>query len=157
MLTAEANLEDLPVADDESRRRWISYLLGGSLGATLLSFLYPVLRFVVPPRASEPSLSEVDLDLKPSDIPANTGKIVPFGGKPALVFRTAAGELKALGATCTHLACTVQYRPDRSDIWCACHDGVYDANGTNVSGPPPRPLTKIDVNVRGDKIVLRRS
>ena len=60
-------------------------------------------------------------------------------------------------ATCTHLACTVQYRPERSDIWCACHDGVYDANGTNVSGPPPRPLTKIDVNVRGDKIVLRRS
>ncbi len=123
----------------------------------MLSFLYPVLRYVVPPRTSEPSLSEVDLDIKPSDIPANSGRIVPFGGKPVLVFRTAAGELKALSGTCTHLACTVQYRAARSDIWCACHDGVYDTNGTNVSGPPPRPLTKIDVNVRGDKIVLRRS
>lgn len=123
----------------------------------MLSFLYPVLRYVVPPRTSEPSLSEVDLDIKPSDIAPNSGRIVPFGGKPALVFRNPAGELKALSATCTHLACTVQYRPERSDIWCACHDGVYDTNGTNVSGPPPRPLTKIDVNVRGDKIVLRRS
>lgn len=150
-------LEEIAAPEDGSRRKWISYLLGGSLGATLLSFLYPVLRYVVPPRTSEPSLSEVDLDLKPSDVKPNTGRIVPFAGKPVLVFRTAAGELKALGATCTHLACTVQYRPDRSDIWCACHDGVYDANGTNVSGPPPRPLTKIDVNVRGDKIVLRRS
>jgi Rieske Fe-S protein len=150
-------LQDVAEPAQNSRRRWLSYLLGGSLGATLVSFLYPVLRFVVPPRTAEPSLSEVDLDLKPSDIPPNTGRIVPFAGKAVLLFRTAAGELKAFGGTCTHLACTVQYRPQRSDIWCACHDGVYDANGTVVSGPPPRPLTRIDVNVRGDKIVLRRA
>jgi len=150
-------LQDVAEPAPDSRRRWLSYLLGGSLGATLVSFLYPVLRFVVPPRTTEPSLSEVDLDLKPTDIPPNSGRIVPFAGKAVLLFRTATGELKAFGGTCTHLACTVQYRPERSDIWCACHDGVYDANGTVVSGPPPRPLTRIDVNVRGDKIVLRRA
>ena len=149
--------KDIAEPAPDSRRRWLSYLLGGSLGATLISFLYPILRFVVPPRTSEPSLSEVDLELKPSDIPPNSGRIVPFAGKAVLLFRTAAGELKAFGGTCTHLACTVQYRPARSDIWCACHDGVYDANGTTISGPPPRPLTRIEVNVRGDKIVLRRA
>jgi Rieske Fe-S protein len=143
-------------APGESRRRWLSWLLSTSLGATVLTFLYPVLRYIVPPLASEPSLSEVELDLKPSDIPPGSGRIVPFAGKPALVFRTASGELQALTATCTHLACTVQYRPDRSDVWCACHDGVYDTNGTHVSGPPPRPLTKIGVNVRGERIVLHR-
>jgi Rieske Fe-S protein len=141
----------------ESRRRWISYLLGTSLGATILSFLYPVLRYIVPPLTSEPSLSEAELDVKASEIAPNSGRIVPFAGKAVLVFRTAAGDLKALTATCTHLACTVQYRPERADIWCACHDGVYDPNGTNVSGPPPRALTKLDVNVRGEKIVLRRA
>jgi Rieske Fe-S protein len=144
------------VGVDDSRRRWLSWLLATSLGATIASFLYPVLRYIVPPRTSEPSLSEVELDLKTSDIPANTGRIVAFSGKPVLVFRTASGELQALTATCTHLACTVQYRGERSDVWCACHDGVYDTNGTNVSGPPPRPLTKLAVNVRADRIVLRR-
>ena len=144
-------------SSQETRRRWISYLLGTSLGATVLSFLYPVLRYIVPPLTSEPSLSEIELDMKASEIAPNSGRIVPFAGKPVLVFRTASGELKALTATCTHLACTVQYRAERSDIWCACHNGVYDANGTNISGPPPRPLTKIDVNVRGEKLVLRRS
>lgn len=142
---------------DQSRRRWISYLLGTSLGATILSFLYPVLRFVVPPLASEPSLSEIELDVKASDIAHNSGRIVPFAGKPVLLLRTATGELKALAATCTHLACTVQYRAERADVWCACHNGIYDTNGTNISGPPPRPLAKLDVNVRGEKIVLRRS
>jgi cytochrome b6-f complex iron-sulfur subunit len=148
----------MDVADQEhSRRRWLTYLLGTSLGASFVSFLYPVLRFVVPPVSSEPSLSEIELDVKASDILPNSGRIVPFSGKPVILFRTAAGELKALTATCTHLACTVQYRGDRSDIWCACHNGVYDANGTNISGPPPKPLTKLDVAVRGDKVVIRRA
>ena len=40
-----------------------------------------------------------------------------------------AGELKALTAKCTHLDCTVQYRAERSDIWCACHNGTYDTKG----------------------------
>ena len=148
----------MEVADqDHSRRRWLTYLLGTSLGASFVSFLYPVLRYIVPPVSSEPSLSEIELDVKASDILPNSGRIVPFSGKPVILFRTAAGELKALTATCTHLACTVQYRGDRSDIWCACHNGVYDANGTNISGPPPKPLTKLDVAVRGDKVVIRRA
>lgn len=141
---------------DAGRRRWITTLLGTSLGATVLSFVYPVLRYLVPPITSEPSQSELELDVKASQISPNTARIVPFGGKAVLLFRTASGELRALTATCTHLACTVQYRAERSDIWCACHNGTYDVNGTNVAGPPPRPLTRLDVKVRGDRIVIRR-
>jgi Rieske Fe-S protein len=141
----------------ESRRRWLTWLLSTSLGATIVACLYPVLRFIVPPETSEPSLSEVELDVKASEILPNSGRIVPFAGKPVLLFRTAAGELSALTATCTHLNCTVQYRAERTDIWCACHNGVYDTNGINISGPPPRPLTRLDVNVRGDKIVVSRA
>jgi Rieske Fe-S protein len=143
-------------APGPTRRKWISYLMGTSFGAAALSFLYPILRFLVPPEASEPSLSEFELDVKPADIAPNSGKIVPVGGKPVLLFRTASGDLRALSAKCTHLDCTVQYRAERSDIWCACHNGTYDTRGINVSGPPPRPLTPLDVNIRGDKIVLKR-
>jgi len=144
-------------AVDVNRRRWLTWLLGTSFGATIASFLYPIARYVVPPATSEPSQSEVELDLKPSDLAPGSARIVPFAGKAILLLKTAAGELKALTATCTHLACTVQYRPERADIWCACHNGTYDTNGMNVSGPPPRPLTKLEVNVRGDKIVVRRA
>ena len=142
---------------DASRRRWLSGLLATSLGATVVSFLYPVLRFVVPPIALEPSLSEMELPFKASELLPNSGRIVPFGGKLVLVYRTPSGDLRARAATCTHLACTVQYRPDSSDIWCACHNGVYNQEGNNVSGPPPRPLAALNIYVRGDKIVLRRA
>jgi cytochrome b6-f complex iron-sulfur subunit len=145
------------VFQDDSRRRWISRLLGTSLGATAVSFLYPVLRYLVPPLASEPSGTEFELEVKASEVPSNSGRIVPLAGKPVLLFRGASGELKALTATCTHLDCTVQYRADRSDIWCACHNGVYGLDGKNISGPPPRPLTALEVYVRGEKIILRRA
>ena len=135
-----------------TRRSWVSWFLGTSLGATLLTFFYPVLNYLVPPESSEPSLSEFELDLKAVDVAPASGRIVPIGGKPVLLLKNAAGELSALTATCT-----VQYRADRSDVWCACHNGTYDLKGRNLSGPPPRPLTPLEVYVRGEKIVIKRA
>jgi Rieske Fe-S protein len=93
---------------------------------------------------------------KAAEIAPNTGKIVAFGTTPVIVVRTAGGELRAFSATCTHLSCTVQYRPDIERIWCACHNGHYDLSGRNVEGPPPRPLDRYDVAMKGDEVVIVR-
>ena len=58
-------------------------------------------------------------------------------------------------AVCTHLGCTVQYRGDLHDVWCACHNGMYAVNGRNISGPPPRPLETYEVILKGDEIYVR--
>jgi Rieske Fe-S protein len=74
--------------------------------------------------------------------------------------KTPDGEVRALNGVCTHVECTVQYRADKGDIFCACHNGVYDLNGRNVSGPPPRPLEMYRVALRGkpgqEEIVVSR-
>ena len=75
---------------------------------------------------------------KIQDFKPNTGKIVKFGSKPALLVRAGENDWKAFSAVCTHLNCTVQFRDATQQIWCACHNGVYDLNGKVVSGPPPR-------------------
>lgn len=84
-----------------------------------------------------------------------------FGGQPCLIIRTADGEIKAFNAVCTHLQCTVEFRPLKADIFCNCHDGVYDLSGRNVSGPPPRPLETYKVALRGkpgqEEIVVSRT
>lgn len=94
---------------------------------------------------------------KTNEVKPNSSKIFRFGTRPALLIVTADGEYKALSAVCTHLGCTVQYRPDLREIWCACHNGMYDLTGRNVSGPPPRPLEQFQVHVRGDEIVVSRT
>jgi cytochrome b6-f complex iron-sulfur subunit len=140
---------------ETSRRRAIEIFLGGGFLATLASFLYPVLRYFVPPAVIDLGGDDV-VAAKVGDLTANSGKIFRFGSRPGLLILGSDGAYRALSATCTHLACTVQYRPDLREIWCACHNGIYDLNGRNVSGPPPRPLSVFDVHLRGDEIVVSR-
>lgn len=119
------------------------------------SVLYPVLRYLSPPEVAESTAATVSAGSATTLLP-NSGRVVPFGARPAIVIRTATGDLRAFSATCTHLDCTVQYRADLQRIWCACHNGQYDLTGRNVEGPPPRPLEAYDVNVQNDEIVIAR-
>ncbi len=150
---SQAVLRPRPV----ERRSLLNWFLGTSVGAFLGSTLYPVTRFFIAPRVEESTAGMVTLLTKPGDVKPNTGQIFKFGSRPGILVRTPAGELRAFSAVCTHLACTVQYRPDLGHIWCACHNGHYDLNGKNIAGPPPRPLEQYTANVRGDKIVVGRS
>jgi Rieske Fe-S protein len=137
------------------RRRFLNWLLGLCGGGVFGSALYPVARYLTPPEVPEAAALTVSAGSARTLAP-NSARVIAFGSRPALVVRTAAGELRAFSATCTHLDCTVQYRPDLHRIWCACHNGQYDLNGRNVAGPPPRPLEAFDVNVREDDIVISR-
>ena len=137
------------------RRRFIEFLLGGGLIASAASFLYPVLRYLIPPPAADLG-SDTVVAGRVGELKRNTGKIFRFGNRPALLVLSANGEYRAMSATCTHLNCTVQYRSDLRQVWCACHNGMYDLNGRNVSGPPPRPLEAYDVHVRGEEVIVNR-
>ena len=140
----------------QSRRGFINWMLGTSIGGLFLAIVYPVTRYLIPPEAAESTAATVTLPFTPDEIPANSGKIFKFGSQPGIVVRTPAGELRAFSAACTHLACIVQYREDLGRIWCACHNGHFDLNGRTIQGPPPAPLETFVVNVRGDEIVVSR-
>jgi len=137
-----------------TRKGFVDWLLGTSVGGLLAAVFYPVFRYIIPPNTEESVANNVTLSLRPEDVPPNTGQIFKFGNKPGILIRTPGGDLRAFTAICTHLQCTVQYRDDLSEIWCACHNGHYDLNGRNIAGPPPAPLAPYDVNVRSDQIVI---
>lgn len=139
-----------------SRRSFLDYLLGFSAFATLGAIFYPILKFMVPPEVVEAQQNSVSVG-KNAEIASNSGKIFKFGSKPGIIIRTETGDLKAFSASCTHLDCIVQYDPGSKQIICACHNGIYDLTGKNVSGPPPRPLEEFAVNVKGDEITVTRA
>ncbi len=150
------------------RRKWLSAVLQASIAATLAAILYPVVRFLWPRAATSSGALEVIAPYRIADLkPDADGQWPPpfeFNGKPCLLVPTAEGakklaagaavksdDLRAFNAICTHVACTVEYRPAEGDIFCNCHNGVYDLNGRNVSGPPPRPLQEYRVEIRPAK------
>ena len=75
----------------------------------------------------------------------------PDDNDPAVLLRVGDTEVVAFSQKCTHLGCVVYYEPDEERWHCPCHEGNFEAvTGEVISGPPPRPLGRIDVEVRDD-------
>lgn len=58
------------------------------------------------------------------------------------------GSIDAFDAACTHAGCPVQWNDSKKSFLCKCHGGVFDANGSPVSGPPKKPLNKVNLMKR---------
>ena len=137
------------------RREFLDWLLGASAASALAAVAYPIWSFVFPPeRRQRRRAGGAVLAAKVAEVPAGTAKVFPLGTKPAILVHTQAGEWRAFAATCTHLSCTVRFRSADQALWCPCHDGLYDLQGRNVAGPPPRPLPAHRVSVRGDEVYV---
>ncbi len=140
---------------ERGKRNFLKYVLSGGLVAWAASVVYPLLAYLNPPKQAEVEVNSVKAG-KISEIGKDSGTIIRFGNKPVILVRTASGEIRAFSATCTHLDCTVQYQKDMGVIWCACHNGKYDLNGRNVSGPPPRPLDEFKVILQGEEVLISK-
>jgi Rieske Fe-S protein len=78
----------------------------------------------------------------------------PGNNDPAILVRLSDTEVVAFSQKCTHLGCVVYYEPDEERWHCPCHEGNFEARTGNViSGPPTRPLGRIDLEVRDDGMI----
>ncbi len=146
-------MDKLTKGPETSRRRFIDILLGTGLFMWISSLIYPIGKYLVPPKAAILYVNNVEAGTI-SEFPPSSSKIIRFGRKPVIIVRQRNGKFSALSATCTHLDCTVQFKADTEQIWCACHNGYYDITGKNISGPPPSPLAQYIVVVKDDKVIV---
>jgi nitrite reductase/ring-hydroxylating ferredoxin subunit len=69
----------------------------------------------------------------------------------AILVRSLDGSYHAFGQKCTHLSCPVYFDRDHQRLECPCHDGAFNAQtGDVLHGPPPRPLDRVELEVRGN-------
>jgi Rieske Fe-S protein len=61
----------------------------------------------------------------------------------------------ALLSTCSHLGCSVKWKGESGSFDCPCHGGRYDEEGRVIAGPPPRPLTRLEVKIENDDCFVR--
>ena len=75
----------------------------------------------------------------------------PSERDPAVLLRLGESEVVSFSQKCTHLGCVVFYQTDEQRWHCPCHNGNFDTRtGAVLSGPPPRPLGRINVEIRDD-------
>ncbi len=78
----------------------------------------------------------------------------PTDADPAILLRVSADEVVAFSQKCTHLGCVVYFEAEEDRWHCPCHEGNFEAaTGAVISGPPTRPLGKIDIEVRDDGMI----
>jgi menaquinol-cytochrome c reductase iron-sulfur subunit len=133
------------------RRELITKVGAGVVGAALGAPVLMSLRSLVPNALYE----------KPQRFKA--GKLEQFTEGPTFVpdqrvyiFREGT-TFHCIGATCTHLGCTVQLvRTDGTEtgqdyeFHCPCHGSKFREDGTNYSGPAPRPLDYFELDLAPD-------
>jgi len=73
-----------------------------------------------------------------------------------IIIRASSSTFHALSAICTHQGCTVTYNASRSDIYCPCHGGTYNATtGAVISGPPPSGLSTYTATLSGNILTVK--
>lgn len=137
------NAEAVP---DGSRRWRLSrrQLLQGGIGAAA-GLAAGLIGVSVAPRSSDraPALGGDD-DLvagdgfwqevaRLSDVPTGTAARFSTAAFDGFVVNDG-GEIRALSSVCTHMGCTLQYRPEWQDLRCPCHGASFDLDGRLANG-----------------------
>jgi nitrite reductase/ring-hydroxylating ferredoxin subunit len=81
----------------------------------------------------------------------------PAANDPCLMVRTGDDTYVAYSQKCTHLSCAVYYEKETNCIKCPCHQGYFAvADGSVISGPPPRPLPKVVLERNAGELIAVR-
>jgi menaquinol-cytochrome c reductase iron-sulfur subunit len=139
-----------PDRPEQPARRSVLVRLGTAAGAAALAVQGGIVLRSLVANVSYDTPSRVKLGL-PGSFPEGL-TLVPA----ARVFVSRHGKrFRVMSAVCTHLGCTVRVeaslKADPSDpdtrratqvfqLACPCHGSRYHEDGSNISGPAPRPL-----------------
>jgi menaquinol-cytochrome c reductase iron-sulfur subunit len=148
-----------------SRRAFFASFLGVFSGAIATVIGIPMLRYVLyPVQAATRAIKWTDVgdasEFAGIDKPVTkTISLVQLDGwrevvshQSVFVSRSTDGHLQVLSPICPHLGCSVSWHQDQDKFICPCHGGQFSADGSRISGPPPRGLDKLEAQVVDGKL-----
>jgi Rieske Fe-S protein len=63
--------------------------------------------------------------------------------------------ITVLSSICPHLGCPINWHPDQAQFFCPCHGGIFDTDGQQTGGPPPRAMDPLEFEVRAGRLWVR--
>src|SRR5687768_12173370 len=69
--------------------------------------------------------------------------------------RTGDKSAEAINVVCPHAGCFVDFRADKRDYYCPCHNSAFsiDGNISDPKSPAPRGLDTLEVEIRNEREV----
>jgi nitrite reductase/ring-hydroxylating ferredoxin subunit len=148
-------------------RRWLLFKAGIALnGLVGLVLAVPVLRYLFAPWRKDSSYKSW-VSLGPADgFPAGETRLAyyqnPFRNSwdgqtddvACYVRHIGQKQFQVFAINCAHLNCPVRWFPQSQLFMCPCHGGVYYADGSLASGPPPRGLFTYNWKVESGELQI---
>ena len=147
--------QDFPIETEQdeyvSRRDFTKYMVLISFAFVIGQFWILVLNWM---RKREGKFPLAEITRIQDILPGDT-KIFQYPGQhePCILVRVDDSHFVAYSQKCTHLSCPVIPDPKRGRIICPCHEGSFDLlSGQPLAGPPRRPLQRVQLEFRNDRI-----
>lgn len=74
---------------------------------------------------------------------------------PCWVRRIEGEKFQVFAINCAHLGCPVRWFEESQLFLCPCHGGVYYADGSRASGPPPRGLYTYEYKIENGELIVK--
>ena len=128
--------------ESTTRRTFLQRLTGGVLGLGAVVGSWPMFRALVPNILYEPPKR---IRLGP---PGGFQTGMTYLEEHRVFLLREGNSYSAVSGVCSHLGCTVKFAPSElpmedgslGEFHCPCHGSKFRGDGTNYSGPAPRPL-----------------
>ena len=151
-------------------RRQMLTILGIGLNAIAgVLFAVPVIGYILAPgarREMKKDLSWVSLG-EIAKFPVGQTRFATYrnpsvvawdgdtGNVACWVRRVTGDTWQVFAVNCAHLGCPVRWFPQSGLFMCPCHGGVYYADGSRASGPPPRGLFQYAYKIEGGQLWIK--
>lgn len=119
--------------------------------ATLISFVYPASKFLIPPKSNA---QDAQVIIDKDQIPPGTAKEVLYNDIPLVIINRRGSGFIALSRVCTHLGCLVGYDSFNNKLVCPCHAGEFDLEGNVLAGPATKPLPRYPLKISSKQITI---
>jgi menaquinol-cytochrome c reductase iron-sulfur subunit len=168
-MTKKPETAPAEMAREEARPTRRSFLFGLGIALNALAvtlFAIPILGYLLSPLRRFAWLAWIPVG-RVTDFPENETRLAsyenpfvkPWDGEtgkiPCWVRRIGGDSFQVFAINCTHLGCPVRWFQESGLFMCPCHGGVFYADGTRASGPPPRGLYRYDYKVENGQLLIR--
>ena len=148
-----------------SRRQFLTYVVAGGAVIIAAAIATPVVGYFLSPAWKQQSTKTVPV-AKTGDIPIGTPTFVRIEQRVPdawLITLQSSGvwivtqdgkSFTVFDPHCTHLRCPYYWDENQGKFLCPCHAGVFDIEGKVLSGPPPRPLDRLEYIIQQGQIEL---
>ncbi len=152
-----------------SRRQFSKWVVGG-IGAFMGAAVgLPIAGTIASSAFEQHASNEITLG-KLEEYPVNVPSVAQFTitktdgwmrsieSRSVWVIRNSNADVTVFNGHCTHLGCAFNWRDsgENADHFvCPCHDGIFTEDGQVTSGPPPRPLDTLPVQIKDGHVVIQ--